>query len=297
MVHSHRPTLGDVVTVTLPDERIAIIYDRAECDFAAYLPDGYFDAVVHDAGLDLSDVRDSYDAVIHMVTAADGAEHAYTLENNAARSETPEQARQLDRATVAAWAGHPHLQLVANRGTFADKLDDLVGAALHMLGDPYPHEIERKFLLEQAPDLDVLTAQTGYVAVRIEQVYLQSERGEEVRIRRRRQGRTVTCVRTVKRDVAPGVRAETERPISPIEYLDLLAAADPDTVPIVKTRHLFVHGNHRFELDEFHEPFEGWLMEVETADVDARVELPSWLGKVDEVTADRRWRNFAIAGR
>ena len=32
-----------------------------------------------------------YDAVFHLVTAAQGAERFYTLENNQARSETPEQ--------------------------------------------------------------------------------------------------------------------------------------------------------------------------------------------------------------
>ncbi len=32
-----------------------------------------------------------YDAVFHLVTAAQGAERFYTLENNEARSETPQQ--------------------------------------------------------------------------------------------------------------------------------------------------------------------------------------------------------------
>lgn len=37
-----------------------------------------------------------YDAIIHLVTAAIGAEKYYTTENNAVRSENLQQARDLD---------------------------------------------------------------------------------------------------------------------------------------------------------------------------------------------------------
>ena len=52
---------------------------------------------------------DRYNAVFHMVTAADGASAFYTLENNQARTETPEQAVDLDRRTQKCWLGHPHM--------------------------------------------------------------------------------------------------------------------------------------------------------------------------------------------
>lgn len=44
-----------------------------------------------------------YDEVIFMVTAANGAEQFYTLANNIARHETAEQARELDKRTLAGW--------------------------------------------------------------------------------------------------------------------------------------------------------------------------------------------------
>ena len=44
-----------------------------------------------------------------MVTAADGARAFYTLENNEARTETPEQAVDLDRRTQRCWLGHAHM--------------------------------------------------------------------------------------------------------------------------------------------------------------------------------------------
>jgi len=44
-----------------------------------------------------------YDAVIHLVTAADGAEKYYTLANNQARYEDVPTAISVDRQLQGAW--------------------------------------------------------------------------------------------------------------------------------------------------------------------------------------------------
>lgn len=51
-----------------------------------------------------------YDAVIHLVSAAIGAEKYYTTENNAARTETIEEAQALDFRVLNAWVGHPTIR-------------------------------------------------------------------------------------------------------------------------------------------------------------------------------------------
>ena len=60
------------------------------------------------------EIRDGYDAVFHLVTAAKGAEEFYTMDNNAARYETPEQACALDDRLLASWTGHPRLRVIDN---------------------------------------------------------------------------------------------------------------------------------------------------------------------------------------
>jgi len=50
-----------------------------------------------------------YDSIIHLVTAADGAESFYTLENNVARYEDVPTAIKVDQNLQNAWKGHPHL--------------------------------------------------------------------------------------------------------------------------------------------------------------------------------------------
>jgi hypothetical protein len=66
-------------------------------DTAAYMTNENFDVLLDDYNWNVVDLRDKrYDAVIHLVTAAIGAEKFYTTENNAARSEDLNQARDLD---------------------------------------------------------------------------------------------------------------------------------------------------------------------------------------------------------
>ena len=47
-----------------------------------------------------------------MQTAADGAAEFYTTENNAARTETAEQARELDSKMIDCWGGHANLKVM-----------------------------------------------------------------------------------------------------------------------------------------------------------------------------------------
>lgn len=53
-----------------------------------------------ECGLNLITLRDKrYDAVIHLVSAANGAEEFYDIDNNPARWETVEIAKKLDVKT------------------------------------------------------------------------------------------------------------------------------------------------------------------------------------------------------
>ena len=52
--------------------------------------------------------------VLHLVTAAHGAEEFYTTTNNEARTETVEEAQALDDKVVECWARHPDHHVIAN---------------------------------------------------------------------------------------------------------------------------------------------------------------------------------------
>jgi predicted ATPase len=132
-------------------EKVVLIYDRAEADVAAYVGPEDFARLCGEAGLSVLDVRDSYDAVIYLVTAAIGAEHAYTTANNATRRETIEEAREVDLRTRTAWQGHPNLWIVDNSTDFQGKIARVLAVTARILGIPEPLEIDPKFVPDAAP--------------------------------------------------------------------------------------------------------------------------------------------------
>ena len=279
---------------SVPEEKVLIVYDRAEMDIRAYLDPQYFDALLEQHRLSLHDVRDSYDGVIHMRTAALGAEQFYTTANNSARTETLEQARALDEKTLQAWIGHPHLRVIDNSTDFQAKLSRVVQAISRTVGVPVPLEIERKYHLPGAPDF-TQPEFSGAQTVEIEQIYLQSAPGEEVRVRKRTQKGQSTYYRTTKTLVRDGVRTEHEEIISARDYLDLQKLRDPGLATVRKQRTCFVYNNQYFELDHVTEPGDLWLLEIELTEENDKVELPPSLRGAVEVTNDRRYGMGSIA--
>jgi len=57
-----------------------------------------------------------YTAVLHLVTAADGAPWAYRTGPEFNRPESPEEAIKLDRWLGEAWSGHPRYYRIDNEG-------------------------------------------------------------------------------------------------------------------------------------------------------------------------------------
>ncbi|RNF07760.1 ATPase AAA [Trypanosoma conorhini] len=99
-----------------------ILYDRGTMDGSAYCSEEEWNAILKITGYsneELSDAR--YDAVVHLVTAAIGAEEFYTLANNAARFEGIAEARRQDGLTLNAWRGHYLVSVVHNEDTDFEK--------------------------------------------------------------------------------------------------------------------------------------------------------------------------------
>jgi hypothetical protein len=75
--------------------------------------------------------------VIHMITAADGAEQYYTLSNNDARSESIEEARDIDKRLINAWVGHPQFNIIKNsKKGFKSKIDLCLQKTFQIIGMP-----------------------------------------------------------------------------------------------------------------------------------------------------------------
>ena len=279
---------------TMPDEKILIVCDRGTMDNRAYMNDLEFTQVLNALETNEIQLRDSYDAVFHLVTAAKGAERFYTLANNEARTETPEQARGIDDKLIAAWTGHPHLRVIDNSGDFNDKLKRLIAEIRSFLGEPAPLEIERKFLIKY-PDIRWLETQASCRKVDIIQTYLTANGDDELRIRQRGENGSYIYYKTLKRRISDTTRTEIEQRLSQEDYLRLLMEADPTKRPIRKTRYCLTYDNQYFEIDVY--PF--WsdkaIVEIELSDENAEIHLPKELKIIKEVTDDPSYQNAALA--
>jgi len=121
------------------DTPTIIICDRGVMDGSAYTDENVWQAILDETGWSTIQLRDRrYEAVVHMVTAADGAESFYSNSNNQARYESVHQAVDLDKRLINGWVGHPHFSIVPNLGNFQDKIDKCLGTVLNFIGLPSP---------------------------------------------------------------------------------------------------------------------------------------------------------------
>ena len=290
------------VTKYYDPSKIIIIYDRGIMDGSAYVSKASFENLLKRKGLTVSDVLARFDAVFHLVTAADGAEEFYSwndpnkedVGNNAARRENPEEARISDKKTLNAWIGHPNLKIFDNSTDFEGKKARVMNEILSLLESQNPKEVERKYLIKKPSDIDI--SKLGCVSeTNIVQTYLRSKPSLERRVRQRgtiKDG--FVFYYTEKRDVSPGVRIEHEKQISKDEYLSLLSEADTSLHQISKKRYCFIYQNQYFEMDVYPFSDQYAIVEIELRDINDIIDLPP-LDFVKDVTGDKRYCNFELA--
>lgn len=278
----------------MKEEKVLIVCDRGALDNRAYMDDLEFSSVLAAIGANEVELRDTYDAVFHLVTAAKGALDCYTTENNEARRESPEEAAALDDKLIAAWTGHPHLRVIDNATDFKEKLQRLIAEISSFLGEPEPMEIERKYLIEY-PDLAWLENQDNCRRVEIIQTYLRSDTDEEVRVRQRGAGGDFVYYETRKKKISDVKRVEVERRLTRSEYLARLLDADTSRHQIRKTRYCLTYDNQYFEIDVY--PF--WddraIMEIELRDEDQEIHIPKQVRVIREVTGEEAYTNASLA--
>ena len=275
-------------------DKVLIVCDRGTMDNKAYMTEPEFAQLLAKLEQNETELRDKYDAVFHLVTAAKGAEEFYTLSNNQARTETIEEATALDDKLISAWTGHPHFRVIDNSSGFEEKMKRLIAEISSFLGEPEPFEIERKFLIEY-PDIKWLESNPNCRRVEIIQTYLKSETDEEVRVRQRGENGNYIYFKTAKKKVSGLKRVEIENRLTQKEYLALLMEADTTKRQIRKTRYCLTYENQYFEIDVY--PF--WddkaIMEIELSDENAEVIFPKSITVIKEVTEDENYKNASLA--
>ena len=95
--------------------------DRGIFDGRAYTDEKVWERILAKHGWHVDDSRsiaeERYNAILHMVSAADGAEEFYDLSNEA-RFETVEEARERDYALRDCYKDHHNFRIVDNGTNF-----------------------------------------------------------------------------------------------------------------------------------------------------------------------------------
>ena len=284
----------EAVARTFDEEKVLIVCDRGALDNRAYMNEEEFRYVLDQLNTGEVELRDHYDAVFHLVTAAKGAEEFYTLANNAARYETVEEAVRVDNELIASWTGHPHLRIIDNQYDFNNKMMALITEISAFLGEPRPLETRRKYLIRY-PDVVELEKRPNCQRVEILQAYLKSEiPGEMIRIRQRGRDGHYLYYKTRKRMI-DGKRIELEERLSKNEYLELLMQADPDYRPIRKQRYCISENGLYYNIDIYPQWADQALMEIELYGGEEKILFPEGIDVIREVTGEEAFTNPAIA--
>ena len=274
-----------------------IVCDRGTMDISAYMKPDTWQEITKAVGTSTPQLRGRYDAVLHLVSAADGAEQFYTTSNNASRNESADEeglriARMLDKKVIEAWTGHPHLRVINNNVDFDRKLNRVLKEISNVLELPQPIEEERKYIVELVGEMP------DSIESEITQTYLVAEPGSEVRLRRRGWDGKFVNVHTNKKKVSGSEEIVTERQVSNALYESLLQQADPYRQTIRKLRKSFIWKGQFFELDTYHGHLEG-LVILETKGIANHedVKFPPFLKVIKDITGDMEYYNYNLALR
>ena len=277
---------------------VLIVCDRGTMDISAYIAPDEWESICREAGTSPNVLFERYDAVLHLVSAADGAEQYYTIATNSIRYEKADEeglriARELDKKVIKAWTGHPHLRVINNHDDFDRKMQRVLREISNVLGLPQPVTEERKYIVELTGELPET------IDSDILQTYLVSEPGTEVRLRRRSwSGGKVVNVHNTKKRTSPGEQIETERQVENALYESLLQQADPYRQSISKLRQSFIWKGQYFELDTYRGSLDG-LVILETKGIaDAEdVNFPPFIRVIKEITGNKEYYNYNLALR
>ncbi|KAF5292021.1 hypothetical protein FQA39_LY14138 [Lamprigera yunnana] len=285
-----------------------IICDRGAMDPSAFISKEIWERMMRENSWNNVELRDNrYNQIVHMVTAAKGAEDFYSTEDHACRSEGVDLARELDYNAAAAWVGHPYFDVIDNSTDFEGKMRRMIGAVCQKLGIDTGDRLltnsrKLKFLVN-GPLCDD-SAFPSFQDFEVVHNYLQSEPPNQVRLRKRGQKGHFSYIHTVRRPVKLGQVVEVKTQITHRDYINLLAQKDSSHFTIYKMRRCFLVNNQYFQLDIYQSPSHPrckglMLLETYTALNEnlLRERLPSFLKIVTEVTGNPNYSMFNLSLR
>ncbi|XP_034654973.1 TRPL translocation defect protein 14 isoform X7 [Drosophila subobscura] len=284
-----------------------IICDRGVMDASAYISKDKWEKMMAGNKWNPVEMRDNrYNQILHLVSAANGAEDFYSTEDHACRSEGVDLARELDYKSAAAWVGHPYFDVIDNSTNFEAKMNRLIESVCQKVGIDIGDRLQAtsrklKYLVAMLPPDSEFPPFQDFDVVHH---YLQSG-GPKVQARLRKRGQKShwSYIHTQRRPNVHGqARIEVKTQLTHRDYMNLLAQRDDAHFTIYKKRRCFLINNQYFQLDIYKEPGHPrckGLVLLETYSSltgDALKNcMPKFLNIVKEVTGDPDYSMFNLS--
>jgi predicted ATPase len=147
----------------LTNQPCVILIDRGVLDTKGFVSQEMWTRLLENWNTTDASLHGRYDLVLHLVTAANGADSYYTTDNNPNRTETPQQALSVDQLLLQAWMGHPNRQILHNDVHFNSKLVRALNHIAHLTESALVREHATTYKLQLDPANFLQTSKT-YVA-------------------------------------------------------------------------------------------------------------------------------------
>ena len=292
---------------TTQKKKVLVVCDRGVCDNFAYCTPENKQRILDDNGWTMNFLcNERYNMIMHLVTAAIGAEEFYTLEGNAARYETKDEAAALDVKLQKQWMSHPNFTIIDNqKGGFEKKIDRVLGTVANLIGARSQHKIVRKFLLDKEHPISILPPDIKYEQFTEEHTILVTNKPNVISwiFKRTYKDHFYPIYVHVTRTIAEKYekRIETHNIISERVYFDFLAQKDINYATTTKNTFSFLYKvNNEFNI--YH---------VETIDVknerhyilkvirdsehDEAQFIPDFLKTVEEITENPKYFSMNLS--
>jgi len=269
------------------DNKCIVIYDRGTLDGNAFIDNNEFNRLLQYNNLNKIDLLEHYDLVIHLVSAAKGAEQFYTLDNNGARTETIEEARLRDDLALYSWREHTNLHVVDNSTDFKEKINRVINIISKSIGSNLVIRKQRKYLV----DISNLSNEFYLLnnPIEIEQSYMVDNEYEK-RLRRKNIDGVNKYYYTVQlQDRRGSSTVYTDKKISEDEYYELLSSNNFNKT-ITKKRYSFVYNNEQYRLDIFDDN-----TSILETNYDSNLILPSGINILEDITNNEEYYNVNLA--
>lgn len=285
-----------------------IICDRGAMDASAFISKEKWEKMMISNGWNSVELRDNrYNQIIHMVSAANGAEDFYSTEDHACRSEGIGLARDLDYKAAAAWVGHPYFDVIDNSTDFETKICRMIDSVCQKLGIDTGDRLRTnsrklKFLVGSLPPDSVFPPFQDFDVVHN---YLQTNTPSmQARLRKRGQNGHWSYIHTIRKPKIRGQIVEVRTQLTHRDYINMLAQKDDSHFTIFKKRRCFLVNNQYFQLDIYKEPCHPRckglvLLETYTSADDSELHriLPQFLTIIKEVTGNPNFSMFNLSLR